>query len=263
VTVAARALLAGGGAARALACGAAGGEGSVEIVLGKGGYVLLGDDGWILIAGERATVGPLSLLVAGLGERLAEAGSRVRVEDGALLVGAGRIALDGLRVAPVAARAPATGDAGAALAAACACWPDVPDLLRPGLRALEAGDTRRAVGLLAGLGEGLTPAGDDVLAGYAGWEHAAGRPLELAGSAAGRTSPISLAYLRCAERGELPDPAAATLAAVRAGDAAAARRRARTLSSWGTTSGPALLWGMAAARRAESGRGDLAGGAAA
>jgi hypothetical protein len=36
------------------------------------------------------------------------------------------------------------------------------------------------------------------------------------------------------------------LAAVRAGDAAAAARRARGLAEWGASSGAALLWGLAA-----------------
>ncbi len=38
-----------------------------------------------------------------------------------------------------------------------------------------------AVGGLAGLGPGLTPAGDDVLAGYAAWRHADGAPVALGG----------------------------------------------------------------------------------
>ncbi|MFN8123312.1 MAG: DUF2877 domain-containing protein [Thermoleophilia bacterium] len=101
--------------------------------------------------------------------------------------------------------------------------------------------------LLAGLGEGLTPAGDDVLCGLAGWRHAWGDPVAVSGAAASRTSPVSLAYLRSAERGELPEAAALVLAAIRAGDAPLAARRAAALRSWGATSGSALLWGMAAA----------------
>ena len=98
--------------------------------------------------------------------------------------------------------------------------------------------------MLAGRGPGLTPAGDDVLAGIAGWRHADGAPVSLT---APRGSPIGLAYLRCAERGELPEPARRTLDAVRAGDAALAARRARVLGRWGATSGGAMLCGMAAA----------------
>ena len=62
-----------------------------------------------------------------------------------------------------------------------------------------------------------------------------------------RGSPIGLAYLRCAQRGELPLAAQRTLDAVRDGDAALAGRRARVLAQWGATSGGAMLCGMAAA----------------
>jgi Protein of unknown function (DUF2877) len=93
----------------------------------------------------------------------------------------------------------------------------------------------------------LTPAGDDILAGYAGAMALAGTPVALSTRAAGRTPPIALAYLRCAERGELPEPATRLLAAVAAGDHEAAARRARVLTKWGATSGRALMWGFAAA----------------
>ena len=113
--------------------------------------------------------------------------------------------------------------------------------MTPGLAALRGGDLEAAVAALAGRGDGLTPAGDDVLAGYAAWSGAALSPL-----AAG-ASPIGLAYLRCAERGELPEVVARVVAAIRAGDAEAARRRARALSRWGSSSGAAILWGVASA----------------
>ena len=100
-----------------------------------------------------------------------------------------------------------------------------------------------AVAQLAGRGEGLTPAGDDVLAGFAAWRWASGAPVALP---AQRCAPLGREYLRCAERGELPAPAAAVLAAIRAGDAPAAARRAGGLAEWGASSGAALLWGMAA-----------------
>jgi hypothetical protein len=134
------------------------------------------------------------------------------------------------------------------------------------LAALRAGDLERAVAELAGRGEGLTPAGDDVLAGYAAWRRAASPPPDpvrepkgdsplyvngtvrfISSLAAGRASPLGLAYLRCAERGELPEVVARVVAAIRAGDAETARRRARTLSRWGASSGAAMLWGVASA----------------
>src|SRR2546430_12045096 len=76
---------------------------------------------------------------------------------------------------------------------------------------------------------------------------AVGRAVSLSPLAGGRSSPLGLAYLRCAERGELPGPAEALLRAIAAGDVPAANRRARRLRSWGASSGAPLFWGMAAA----------------
>ncbi len=294
--VIARAVLAGPGAVRALR---AGGAGRIEVVLHGGRYVRLGAEGWLLLAGPRATVGPLSLLVAGLEELPAQPGApawvegeetlvvdgvridvagarpsgrppgRLRAGEGSRAAASAAVAAD--RPAPalcaaasaaVAADRPAPALRAAASAAVAADHPapalgaaasaavagDRPaPALRPGLVALRAGRVRHAVGLLAGRGEGLTPAGDDVLTGYSGWVAAAGGPTApLSVLAAGRASPIGLAYLRCAERGELPGAAAATIDAILAGDPEAAARRARVLRRWGASSGSALLWGIAA-----------------
>jgi hypothetical protein len=233
------AVAAGPGALRALVDGA---TGSVELAFGGGGYVRL-DTGRVLLAGPRAPLGPLSLLVAGLsaeslrpGAPAAAAGGRLRVGD---------LEVDVCRARRP--RAPRTLTLGTgwweALAAALARLPGPPRALAPGLRALARGDVRAATAVLAGLGEGLTPAGDDVLAGFAAWRWTRGRPvrIETAGCA-----PLGRDYLDCAGRGELPEPAAAVLAAVYAGEARAAARRAGALGSWGASSGAALAWGMAA-----------------
>jgi hypothetical protein len=225
----------GPGAARALA---AGGPGVVEIALDPGGYVLLGRERWLLLAPERAPLGPLSVLVRGLGPL--RAGASVAHTGAALAVGDLRIDLRGARAVGRRAPAPLRGGWQAALDAALAECPPPPALLAAGLAALRGG----AIAGLAGLGPGLTPAGDDVLAGYAAWRHADGAPVSIGSD---RCSPLGLAYLRCAERGELPDVATRALHAIRAGDARLATRRARALSGWGATSGSAILWGMAAA----------------
>ncbi len=250
----ASALWAGPGAARALH-----GDGEVEVALHPGGYVRL-DDGYVLVAGARAPRGPLTILVSGLEAAPLRPGDAAHV-DGALYVGGHTIAL-GLRPASGLAAGPLRPGWRAALTAALESAPGPPQELAAGLAALRAGDVEAAVGALAGRGEGLTPAGDDVLAGYAAWRHAAnlkgsdpfshranlkGSDPVLSRLAAGRASPIGLAYLECAERGELPDVAAGVVTAIRAGDAAAARRRARALSRWGGTSGTAILWGVASA----------------
>jgi hypothetical protein len=217
----------GPGAARALG----GGEGRVEIVLDGGGYLRLGERGWLLLAPECAPFGPLSVLVRGL--RPLRAGAAVAHTGDALEVGELRIELR--RAAAGAPNGPPPLREGwrAALDAALAECPEpcIPIRANP----IEA---------MAGLGPGLTPAGDDVLAGYAAWRHADGLPTSLNGD---RCSPIGRAYLRCAERGELPDVAARALAAIRIGDTQLAVQRARALNRWGASSGSAILWGMAAA----------------
>jgi hypothetical protein len=58
---------------------------------------------------------------------------------------------------------------------------------------------------------------------------------------------LGLAYLRCAERGDLPDPGARLLAAICAGSAEDIRVACRRLREWGASSGTALGWGITAA----------------
>ncbi len=244
----ARALVIAPGARRALRAGAGSTAGGVvEWAFGPGGYVRFGER-YVLLAPVRSPLGPLSILVAGLARGDLMPGDPARVAGDALLVGPLRISLAGAREvpAPRAVAAPASGWE-AALAAALDAVAPAPSELAPGLTALAAGDVAGAVGGLAGRGEGLTPAGDDVLAGYAAWRWSGGAPVALP---AARCAPLGREYLRCAERGELPQPAAEVLAAIRAGDVSAATRRARGLGEWGASSGAALLWGMAAAAAA-------------
>jgi hypothetical protein len=232
-----RALWIGPGAARALR---AGGSGIVEVAFARGGYVRLGDR-WLLLAPPRAPLGPLSVLVQGLG--VLERGAPAHVAAREVHVGGASIDLVGARVPLRAEVVPLHGAWRSALTAARRSCP-APDGLEDGVDALRRGAVEEAIAVLAGRGPGLTPAGDDVLAGFAGWRHADGEPVSLASP---RGSPIGLAYLECAERGELPEVAQRTLDAVRAGDAELAGRRARILARWGATSGRAMLSGMAAA----------------
>lgn len=219
--------------------------GRVVLTSGAAGYLQFGED-FILLCSPRAPVGPLSVIVAGLRASHVTVGAEVRCDGGRLLIA--DVEID-LRDASTVAARPAAAMAGApaALAAALAAVPPPPAGLRPGLRALGRGRLGAAVQLLAGLGEGLTPAGDDVLGGYAAWRHADLRPVEVVTRAAPRTTPLSLAYLRRAEMGELPDPAARVRDAIRAGRVQAACAAAVALATWGASSGFALLWGMTAA----------------
>jgi hypothetical protein len=210
-----RALFAGPAAFRALSERR---TGVVESVLSRAAYVAFDED-WVGVADRRAPFGPLSLVV----DRVPRVvpGTPARVDAGTLWLGNAPVSIERLR--PRASWP-------LAWTAALGRLPAPPRLLQPGLAALTAGDTARAVPLLAGLGPGLTPMGDDVLAGYA-----AGTGAQLSRSAAGRCSPLGLAYLRAAERGELPD-ACARLA----------------FRDWGASSGQAFGWGLAAARSASA-----------
>ena len=239
-TRSARALVIGPGARRALRDGA---DGVVELAFGPGGYVRL-DGHWVLLAPARSPLGPLSVLVVGLSHGDLVVGDPARVSGDALVVCMLRIELEGAHEPPPPRAQDLAPGWRPALAAALEVVAPVPPELAADLELLAAGDVAAAVARLAGRGDGLTPTGDDVLAGYAGWRWAEGAPVALPGK---RCAPLGRAYLRCAERGELPEPAARVLEAIRAGDAQAAARRASGLAGWGATSGAALLWGMAAA----------------
>ena len=228
----ARALRLGPGAARALRERR---EGRVEIAHPRGAYLRLAGGGYVHLAEPRGPFGPLTAVVATLhplapGERVRVSLADARSALAAPFPHPGR---------PEARRA--------ALAAARAALPPAPTVLGRGLAQLEACDLEAATFALAGRGEGLTPAGDDVLAGFAGARAAAGHAVSISRLAQERSSPLGLAYLRCAERGELPEAADALLRAILAGDPVVAARRARRLSAWGASSGAALFWGMDAA----------------
>lgn len=250
MTTTVRSAWAGPGARRALAVSR---TGRVATLHRTAAYLEL-TGGWVLVAGAREPRGPLTLTVDRLPAGTLAPGDPVAVSSAELRAGTLRIALDGAwsrahadatAVGAAGTVAPPAARAHAARAALAQCQTPPPEL-HDGLDALGDGAHGRAVRLLAGVGDGLTPAGDDALAGYAAWRHALdGRAPALADAAAPRTSPLSLAYLRCAEHGELAEPAARTLRAVRAGDADAAAARARTLRRWGATSGSALMWGIA------------------
>ena len=234
--------------------------GVVELALHPGGYVRFGDE-WLLIAVPSAPRGPLTLVVAGLEAAPLRPGDEAVLDATRLRIGP--LQIDRTSTSSTTARttlrslAPGWRDA---LAAALAETPPAPPELAHGLDALRRDDLAAAVLALAGRGEGLTPTGDDILAGYAAWRHAEGRPVALTGAprhlaappdpaalTRARCSPLGLAYLRCAQLGELAEPADAVLRAVRAGDVERARRRAKGLAAWGSSSGAAILWGMAAA----------------
>lgn len=244
----ARADWCGPGAARALA---AGGRGSVVAAFAGGGYVRL-PGGYLLLAPTGSAPGPLTLLVDEL--QAPAQGAPVIVDRATLRVGPAAISVGNPRrmrrgsdgACAVGGGAHARPRSSQCARAALDAVAPAPALLRPGIEALRRGDLQAAAGALAGLGDGLTPAGDDVLAGYAAWRFAAAAPVDLTAHAASRASPLGLAYLDCAERGELPPFAARLVDAIAAGDAPAAGWHAWRARGWGSSSGAALVWGIAA-----------------
>ncbi|MGO9498939.1 MAG: DUF2877 domain-containing protein [Solirubrobacteraceae bacterium] len=233
----ARAVFAGPGARRALVDGA---RGQVELALSGGAYVSLAPSDWILLAAPGSPHGPLSVAVDGIERLDLRPDAPALVTRDLLLVGDRGVSLERMRVRP-------TVVVGRASAPARVPLPAAPAAIAPGIAALADARLTDAVRLLAGLGEGLTPAGDDVLAGYAAARVALGVPALLSPVAVGRCSALGLAYLRCAERGELPDVAADLLTAVCHGSVAEARAAIPALRAWGSSSGMALAWGIDAA----------------
>jgi hypothetical protein len=111
-------------------------------------------------------------------------------------------------------------------------------------------DLAAAARRLSGVGPGLTPAGDDVLAGLllalalTGGD--AGSAWRTIAPALAATTPIARAYLRAAARGECAEPLARVLDASLRGDGDTAARLAPAVAEWGASTGPALLAGFAA-----------------
>lgn len=120
------------------------------------------------------------------------------------------------------------------------------------LRAGWAGDAARleeAAARLAGLGVGLTPAGDDFLAGAMLWAwlaHPTPEPFcrTVAEAAAARTTTLSAAFLRAAARGECDASWHRFLAALRAGSATQIAPAVRQVMAHGATSGADMLAGF-------------------
>jgi len=134
-----------------------------------------------------------------------------------------------------------------------------------GARALSVGlhtgdmtQVERGVHLLAGLGPGLTPAGDDFLLGVlAGlWMllanhsiHGSAQSLcvRIGAIAAARTTRLSANWLRHAANGEFGQPWHDLARALRSADAPAVESAAQRILAVGATSGADALWGFVTA----------------
>jgi hypothetical protein len=200
------------------------------------------------VLGPQSWAGPLHLVAAEMLE-LPDRDDAVTVSDGVLNAGRTRI-----RVDPAQRWEPRLPDR---LNAGAAAWRGMADPADPHLAPVweavaahvRLGDLAAASRQLQGRGAGLTPSGDDVLAGIllvCAMDRARRGALgRLARSA--RTTALSRAYLRWAAAGQSIQPAHALLDAAADNDTNAMGWAAQTLAAVGATSGRALVAGIALA----------------
>jgi len=123
-------------------------------------------------------------------------------------------------------------------------------LANDGMDWLRQGDFDEVARSIVGLGPGFTPAGDDALAGLLITAIASGRLAPgdwiINPATAGRTSLMSLAFVRSAAEGQAIAPVHDVLIAGVAGEAMACRAACAELASVGGTSGADIAFGMSA-----------------
>lgn len=105
-----------------------------------------------------------------------------------------------------------------------------------------------AVGLLAGLGQGLTPAGDDFLLGVMAALWLFGQtdlPDTIARTAIPKTGILSGAFLQAAARGQFMEPWHALISAIKRPDEAGIRAAVQWIADFGASSGVDALAGLA------------------
>jgi hypothetical protein len=248
-----RALRAGAGALETLA---AGGTGRVLAWFPRASYVQ-GPGGLLTHVGPGVHDGPLYLVLARDLPRY-EAGAPAALSPAAVeLPGCAVAASDATPWRGALPDPDRIGAAAESVADAAAEGAGAALLPRAGFEAhplVERGELEGAAAVLAGLGPGLTPSGDDVLGGVLFALRAlSGRDREplLASVADGvRTNTIARAFLRWAARGQALSPAHDLLEAAVRGDERAAREAARALAAVGESSGAdfalGLRWGMEA-----------------
>jgi hypothetical protein len=165
-------------------------EGTVMAVFRKAAYVRT-PTGLFALTTWEVLPGPLHARGA-LPRAPLAAGDRVTVDIAGATVWRGELPADAAGALDVLATAPASAlvDYPSQVAAAVAC--------------LDGGDLNGTVDALAGLGPGLTPAGDDALAGIL--LVAGDRDAAIAAAARARTNDIARAFLHWAARGQSIEP---------------------------------------------------------
>lgn len=246
--------------------------GRVAGVFGAGFYVV-GDEGALFaVLGPGSWPGPLHLVTASL-PGLPAAGERVIAAGTTLAAGGLAIDFGGAQLWNPDLPDRLDYDPAVWAGAVPPVEPDLAPVWDEVAASVSAGDLASACRLLEGRGGGLTPAGDDALAGIllvaaadrtqrpnlrrqtGGAAHGDRRSAadcfqrstlrRLAGRV--RTSELSRAFLTWAARGASIEPAHAVLEAAASGDRAGLARAARTLAGVGASSGRALLAGLALA----------------
>jgi hypothetical protein len=119
--------------------------------------------------------------------------------------------------------------------------------------ALRRGDLGSFAAAVGGRGPGLTPAGDDMLAGvllvaHAIWSASRTRPWTcLQGELLTGTNDIARAFLACAAQGRCIEPAHDLLTGLAGADYCAVSSAVQELRQFGSSSGAALTYGVRAA----------------
>ena len=222
--------------------------GRVAGVFRDGFYVSGPSETLFAVLGPRSWPGPLHLIVDDLAD-LPAPHDRVSVSGNVLR--AGRLQARFGECARWAPTLPArlSADQEAWRGISCRLEPDLGSVRESVTVDVRRGDLTAACCRLQGRGAGLTPSGDDVLAGIllvcAIDPGCRGALVRLARSA--RTTDLSRAYLRWAAAGQSIEPAHALLDASAAHDPAAMGRAARSLAAVGATSGRALVAGLSLA----------------
>lgn len=215
------------------------------------GFYVTGDRGAIFaVLGPRSWPGPLHLVAVSL-PGLPVAGDRVAIAGTTLVAGGLEIDFGGARLWDPALPDGLGFDPAVWAGAVPPVEPDLAGVWDEVAAAVHSGDLASACRLLEGRGGGLTPTGDDTLAGImlVAAADRFRRPVLRQLARQARTSDLSRAFLAWAARGSSIQPAHDVLEAAASADWAGLARAARTLAGVGASSGRALLAGLALAVR--------------